>query len=370
MATIKEMLEKSNGSIETAETMAKFLIDDNGDQYLQDLQLLYALQGKIKESKEISDRMEKIFPNDDRVLYNKGWHRMLEGDLLEGFTLMNRGRNVELWGNAPIQTTKPIWDGEVDLTNKHVLFNCEAGFGDEIIFVRFVKEIANMGAKIIVVCSSELASLFSRIPEISAIVQKETLSGVYHDYWVPSMLAPVLLKTQFEDLSGKPYLTADHRYVKKFEKYINSDKLKVGIRWLGQSGDDYINRIFPEQQMFDAVLQDHVQIYSLQKDHSEDELPKDIIDLEPILDTFEDTVGAISHLDLVVSSCTSIPHIAAALGVPTWVVIPAMPYYIWTWRCPESETTPWWDSVRLFRQRKYGNWDEPFQEIKKALKGI
>ena len=370
MATIKEMLEKSNGFIETAETMAKFLIDDNGDQYLQDLQLLYALQGKIKESKEISDRMEKIFPNDDRVLYNKGWHKMLEGDLLEGFTLMNRGRNVKLWGNAPLRTTKPIWDGESDIKGKHIIFNNEAGFGDEIIFVRFAKELYNKGAKVTVLCSPDLVSLFSRIPEISAVANYGSEQFIYHDYWIPSMLAPVLLKTQFEDLSGKPYLTADDRYVDKFKKYINSDKLKIGIRWLGQSGDDYMNRIFDEQLMFDVVAKDNIQVYSLQKDHSEDELPKEIIDLEPLLDSWEDTVGAISHLDLVVSSCTSIPHIAAALGVPTWVVIPAMPYYIWTWHCPESETTPWWDSVRLFRQRKYGNWDEPFQEIKKALKGI
>jgi len=367
MATIKEMLEKSNGSIETAELMAKFLIDDNGDQYLPDLQLLYALQGKIKESREISDRVEKIFPNDDRVLYNKGWHRMLEGDLLEGFTLMNRGRNVELWGNAPIRTNKPIWDGKSDLMDKHVLFNCEAGFGDEMIFVRFARELCNKGAKVTVLCNPDLVSLFSRIPEISAVANYGSEQFIYHDYWIPSMLSPVLLKTQFSDLSGSPYLTADSRYVKKFEKYIKSDQLKVGIRWLGQSGDDYINRIFDEQLMFDAVLQDHVQVYSLQKDHSDDPLPKDIIDLEPLLDTWEDTAGAIANLDLVVSSCTSIPHLSAAMGKPTWAIPPLMMYYIW---CYPGSKSPWYDSLTLYRQEQYGEWWQPFERVKEDLKGI
>lgn len=365
MATIQEMLEISNGSIEEAEIIAKFLIADRGDQYLPDLQLLYALQGKIDESREISNKVEKLFPNDDRVLYNKGWHVMLRGNLLEGFSLMNRGRNVELWGNAPIKTNKSIWDGVSDLTNKHVLFNCEAGFGDEITFIRFVKDIANKGAKVTVLCSEGLMPLFSRIPEILSVALYGSERFIYHDYWVPSMLAPVLLKTQFEDLSGKPYLKVDNEYKGKFKKYINSDKLKVGIRWLGQSGDDYINRVFPPALMFEAVSQDHVQVYSLQKDHSKDFLPKNIIDLEILLDTWEDTIGAVANMDLVITSCTSIAHLSAAMGKPTWIVTPLMYYYIWAY---PGNKSPWYDSVTLYRQEIYNEWSQPFNKIKRDLK--
>jgi hypothetical protein len=295
---------------------------------------------------------------------------MIQGDLLGGFTLMNKGRSVGLWGNSPLESTRPVWNGE-DVKGKHVLFYCEAGFGDGVIFVRFAKEIANLGAKVLVICDPGLAPLFARIPEISAVVQKEVSLGVYHDYWVPSMMSPVLLKTQFKDLSGEPYLTADPKYVKKFSSYIKSGKCRAGIRWLGREGEDYVNRIFPRDLFFDAVTQDHVQLYSLQRDersredYTGEELPKHIIDLEILLETWEDTVGAIMNLDIIITSCTSTAHLSAAMGKPTWVIIPVMPYYIWTYTGNKS---PWYKNVILFRQQKYGNWDQPFREIKERLK--
>lgn len=364
MASIKEMLDVA-GSLEKAEIFAQQLVKKDAS-YLLDLGLLYALQGKIEKSWEACQKATKIFPNNDRVAYNRGWHVMLQGNLLEGFTLMNRGRNEEIWGNIPLPTQQPIWNGE-NLLNKTVLFNCEAGFGDEIAFIRFAQEIAQKGAKIVAVCSRGMAPIFSRIPEISACSVSNSALGIYHDYWMPSMLAPVTLGVEFKDLLGKPYLTANPEYVKKFSTFIKSDKLKVGIRWLGQEGDDYINRIFPLEPFLKAVDQDHVQLYSLQKDHPETNLPKNIIDLDVLIENWEDTAGAIANLDLVISSCTSVAHLAAAMGKETWVIIPLMMYYIW---CYPGEKSPWYDSVTLFRQEEYGTWQQPFDKIEKKLRSL
>ncbi|GAG87041.1 unnamed protein product, partial [marine sediment metagenome] len=96
------------------------------------------------------------------------------------------------------------------------------------------------------------------------------------------------MKTEWCDIHGEPYVIPHPDYVKKFARYIKSDKLRVGVRWLGQSGPDYVNRVFPRDQFFEAVSQDHVQLYSLQKDYSQEGLPKHIIDLEIVLDTWED----------------------------------------------------------------------------------
>ena len=370
MATIKEMLSIA-GSIENAEKMAKQLIKERGDQHLLDLELLYGLQGKISESWEICERAMKVFPNDNRVAYNRGWHVMLQGDLLGGFTLMNKGRSEGLWGNPPLETTKPIWDGEENIEGKHILFSSEAGFGDEIAFSRFAKELGKMGAKVTFICSETFMSLMARIPEFSAVVRKEAALSVYHDYWLPSMLSPVTLKKQFKDLSGKPYLVPSPEYVEKFSHYVKSDKLKVGFRWLGREGEDYVNRIFPRDLMIEAINQDHVQLYSLQKDiraredYDGRDLPKDIIDLEILLDSWEDTAGAIANLDLIISSCTSTAHLAGAMGKPTWIIVPTMMYYIW---CHPGDKSPWYDSVTLFRQEVYGKWEQPFEKIKEALR--
>jgi hypothetical protein len=324
-------------------------------------------------------QLEEKTHNYIRADFNRGWYEMMNGNLLEGFILMNTGRNAGLWGNKHIGTDKPMWDGEDNLRGKSILFVCEAGLGDQILFVRFVKEIAARGGKIVVACEDYgLGSMFSRIPQVSAVVNYQNTLSVYHDYWIPSMAAPQVLKTEYEDLCYyfPGYLSAKDEYVKKFSSLIQSDKLKVGIRWLSMPregvcntlGDAYLSRKFPAGLMFEATMQDHVQLYSLQRDEGVEDLPRmsGIVDLGPLLKSWEDTAGAIENLDLVISSCTSIAHLAAAMGKPTWIVVPLMAYY--TWALP-GKKTPWYDSVRLFRQREYGKWNATFKELKEALRG-
>jgi len=319
-------------------------------------------------------QLEEKGINHIRAKFNKGWYMMMQGDLFSGFTLMNEGRNASLWGNKHIGTDKPLWDGE-DLNGKHILFVCEAGFGDQMLFIRFVKDIAKRGGKVIVACDDYgLSSVFSRIPEISAIVDYKAALAVYHDCWIPSMAAPQVLKTTYDTLSGNPYLTAKDEYAERFKLLIKSDKLKVGIRWVSMPkegvcntlGDAYLSRKFPADLMFDAVMQDHVQLYSLQRDEGVEQLPRmsGIVDLAPLLQSWEYTAGAIANLDLVISSCTSVAHLAAAMGKPTWIIVPLMAYY--TWSLP-GEKTAWYNSVKLFRQEVYERWDSTFRKVKEEL---
>lgn len=365
-----------------------------------DKQLNHSLHGNFEQGFEIAKELEQkmletkaqLYTNTEeayikfkqleeetynyiRADFNRGWYEMMNGNLLEGFTLMNTGRNAGLWGNKPIGTNKPLWDGS-DLDGKHILFICEAGLGDQMLFVRFVKGIANKGGKIIVACEDYgLGSIFARMPEVSAVVNYQHALSVYHDCWIPSMMAPQILKTEYSNLSGKPYLTSNKEYVEKFKGLINSDKLKIGIRWLSMPaegvcntlGDAYLSRKFPANLMFDAVMgHDNIQLYSLQRDGGVDQLPRmsGIVDLSPELKTWEDTAGAIENLDIVISSCTSVAHLAAAMGKPIWIIIPLMAYY--TWAMPGNKT-PWYDSVKLFRQEVYGDWNEPFEKIKNEL---
>jgi len=322
-------------------------------------------------------QLEEQTINYTRADYNRGWYEMMNGNLLEGFKLMNMGRSANLWGNKHIGTDKPIWRGEY-LYGQHVLFICEAGLGDQIMFIRFVNDIAAKKGKVIVACEDYgLGSIFSRMPGVSAVVQYRNALDVYHDYWVPSMGAPEILCTEYKDLSGKPYLTPHPDYVEKFKRLITSDKLKVGIRWLSMPaegvcntlGDAYLSRRFPADLMFEATLQDHVQLYSLQRDEGTELLPRmsGIVDLEPELKSWEDTAGAIANLDLVISSCTSVAHLAAAMGKPTWIVVPLMSYFSWSL---SGRLTPWYDSVRLFRQTEHGSWDKPFEDIRRELSGF
>ena len=373
MSNIHEMVSVA-GSFDKAEEMAKSLIKEKGPEYLLDLGLLYSWRGKINESWDCIKRASETFPDDDRVAYNRGWHYLLQGRFWEGYELLNRARNVDIWSKNTI-STQPSWGGE-DIKGKHVLFYAEAGFGDEVAYIRFAREISKLGAHVTVIASPGLVPIFARIPELSCVAARKLgfgdasgdpniAQGIYHDCWVRSLESPIALKTEWSDIHGEPYIVPRSGYVQKFARYMKTNKLKVGIRWLGQYGLDYENRIFPREQFFEAVTQDHVQLFSLQKDHSRDGLPKHIVDLEIVLDTWEDTAGAIANLDLVITSCTSIAHLAAAMGKPTWIIVPVMMYVTW---CYPGDATPWYDSATLFRQEVYDEWHQPFNRVKEQLK--
>ena len=146
--------------------------------------------------------------------------------------------------------------------------------------------------------------------------------------------------------------------------FSKSNNLKVGIRWSGSPDfEDEQHRRFDPELMIGLHNIPNTTFFSLQRDENYvDGLP--FGDMREQMKTWEDTVSIIAGCDLIISSCTSIAHLSAAMGVPTWIVVPIMPYY--TWAVP-GDTSKWYDSVKIFRQTKYGQWDVPFNQIRKEL---
>ncbi len=309
-----------------------------------DMSLEAALRGEHHKSYRILKQEELADPTDDRVAFNLGWHQMERGNLLSGHKLLNRGRNENVFGNQDINSIKTKWNGERGVT---VLMNLEGGLGDQIHAVRYAKNIAEYGNKVVVSGSSLLAPVLKDCEGVSAFSQEESALGIYHDYWLPSMSATVPLNLEYSDLCGDPYI-----------KRTRESEGKVGIKWAGNSEFEHEqHRVFPQELMFDAV--GNTDCMSLQK---EGEVPEWMSN--PSLDSWDDTRDAISRCDLVISSCTSIAHMSAAMGIETWIVVPILPYYLWAL---PGDTTPYYDCVKLFRQTKYGCWKDPFNNIKKEL---
>jgi hypothetical protein len=305
-----------------------------------DIQLQAGINGDFITGQRLVNELEQETPDCNRAKFNRGWYELQKGNLLKGHHLLDAGRLENVFGNRHIGSTRPIWNGETGVT---VLLNLEGGLGDQIHGVRFAKNIANYGNKVIVSCLPELSELFIDCEGVSAIVQPEACLGVYHDFWLPSMSAIVPLKLEYEDLCGKPYI----------KRKIPSEG-KVGVKWLGNPKFEHQqHRVFPKELMFDAVKdQDCI---SLQKDGDTPEWME-----KPSLETWEETRKQISRCDLVITSCTSIAHLAGAMGTETFIVVPILSYYLWA--LPVN-TTPYYDSVTLFRQEKYGEWEEPFLNI-------
>jgi hypothetical protein len=325
----------------------------NSEMHLLDQQVKAGIEGDFARGWEIAEELRRTSPDCHRAGFNRAWYMMMRGDLLEGLKLLDNGRWVRVFGDPPLPTNKPIYRNE-DLTGKYILICSEGGLGDEIINARFVTDFAERGAKVTITCDPSLTSVFSRIKGVSAVIGHRRTPEVYHDYWVPGMSAARVLEYTYDKLTGEPYLTPDPVYVQKWKNYFYANKIdaKIGLRFYGNPKFEHEqHRRFPPQLMINAI-----------EDRSWVNLQKEETNLP--IEGWEDTLAIISLLDLVITSCTSVAHASAAMGKQTWVVTPVLPYYIWAL---PGETSPWYKSVRLFRQEKFGQWENTFERIKAAL---
>ena len=318
-----------------------------------DLQLAASTIGDFAEGWRLAQKMERETPNDCRAAYNRGWYYLRQGQIQKGYQLMDKGRLAGVFGNQHPETQMPEWDGKAKGT---ILLYLEGGLGDQIHQVRYARSIAERGNKVVVSCTGALVSLLNEVAGVSAVVQHGAEYGVYHDYWVAGMSAVVPLGFELEDIVGTPYINKP--------VVIKGHKKRIGLRWSGSKAfEEQHNKLFPAELLFSAVNSADYEFISLQRD-ADTELCPPWVKQVP-LDSWHETREAIASCDLVISSCTSVSHLAAAMGVETWVVTPIMPYFLYAL---DGDKTPYYDSMRLFRQETFGEWLEPFVKIAKELK--
>ena len=348
-----------------------------------DAQLRLQLVGKHKEARELSDKLERIGP--DKIVdpngkntqdiwfrhcFNRGWFMIQDGKYQEGCKLLEHGRYLNVYGSPPLRTNAPIFNPEENsIKGKSIIVSLEGGFGDEIIHARFATEYKKQGAKAVYLAAApELVSVLSRIEGVDKVILRNQADTVEHDYWVPGFSAGWVAGLEFDNFPSDPYLTPIPTSVEVWKSIINSDKIKVGIRWSGNPKFEHQQfRRFPVEFLTNLANQKELQLYSFQRDHNTVPLPDNIIDLQHLLLSWEDTLAAIQNVDIMITSCTSVAHLAAALGKETWVIVPILPYHTWTPGAPESSTTPYYKTVKIYRQKEAGLWNSTFQELYKDL---
>lgn len=332
-----------------------------------DQQLDLMIRGRFEDGWKLSEMLHQENPKDLRHLFNRGWFLINKGDLQGGFQCLESGRYLSVYGSGRLNTNKPIWNPETsDLKNKTVIINMEAGFGDQIIYARFANDIAERGGICILCCDVRLHDMFSRVPGVSKCITNSEVSNTYHDFWIPSFSCSWIFGHTFDTLPNQPYIFSNEVSVEKWKNIIVSEKPKVGIRWSGNPKFEHQQfRIFPPEKVIDLCKFDQLQFYSLQRDHDIRELPDEIIDLQHSLETWDDTIAAIENLDLIITSCTSIAHLSASMGKPTWVIVPLLPYHIWAYG---GDHSPWYQkTTRVFRQVVFGDWTETFDKLEKEV---
>jgi tetratricopeptide (TPR) repeat protein len=321
--------------------------------------------GDIGSSIKQYDYVIENEPGNRDAHFNKAVALLLKGDFEKGFA------EYEYRSKDKIINKNKIWNGE-NLTNKTLLIHDEQGAGDTVQIIRFLHLIKNADTKIILRCREELIPLFKELSLIDHLISfNEELYHKY-DFEIQLLSLPYLLKTTVDTIPVfQKYLVVNDSKVDEWKnKLIGSAKPKIGFAWKGNPKHKYDFKRSVDVELFEGLFNlEKFDFYSLQIDTNDKERKylskfKNIHTLENELNTFEDTAAVIQNLDLIITIDTSIVHIAGALGKKTWVLLPHIPDWRWL---QNRDDSPWYPTLKLFRQKNIGEWKDLFKEVEYKL---
>lgn len=268
-------------------------------------------------------------------------------------------------------TSKPFWSGE-DIKDKTLFVYYESGLGDTLMYVRYLSLLKDKCAKVLFTPQLCFNDFFKENNFGAEIIESKTFpQDVHFDTHVSLMSIPYVLQLNTEEIPlSEGYLKANNQKTKEYkEKYFNTNKFKIGIKWMGNTAYD-LNRIITIESFYKLFELPNTQFYSVQKGDGVEELEKipskyNVINLGGTFNNFADTAAAIANLDLVICNDTSVAHLAGAMGKPCWVMLPFVQN--WRWHTDISYS-PWYKSVKLFKQNELDNWEEVFDRACLELK--
>lgn len=266
---------------------------------------------------------------------------------------------------------QPLWLGQESIAGKSILLYMEQGLGDTLQFCRYVKMVADLGARVILEVHKALATLVSDLEGVSQLITRGTPLPAF-DYHCPLLSLPLAFKTTLATIpSSSRYLISDAAKVALWRtRLVGNSAPLIGLVWSGNPihGNDR-NRSIPLADLI-RHLPDKFQYVSLQKDvrdmdRTTLETNSNVWKFTDDLDDFTDTAALCECLDLIVSVDTSVAHLCGALGKRTWILLPFSPD--WRWLL-DREDSPWYSHVKLYRQKSIGAWSEVLNRVAMDLR--
>jgi tetratricopeptide (TPR) repeat protein len=342
------------------------------------------------------DRALELAPDLAEAHLSRATIYLLGGDF-------ERGWSEYVWRlqlkTARAALRQPPWTGE-PLEGKTILLHAEQGLGDTIQFVRYASLVKARGATVVLECQPPLVKLLAKCPGVDRLVAAGQPLPEF-DFHCPLLSLPAVFQTRLETIPANvPYLFANEGLVHLWrERLAGLSSFRIGINWHGREGHREARRRDVPVELF-ARLADvpGVRLVCLQKESARAEcqmpvargresianepfhtgtvppqstpdpltrcLPTELGDFDTAHGPFMDTAAVMMNLELVITSDTSVAHLAGAIGVPVWVALPYVPD--WRWLLDRSDS-PWYPTMRLFRQKHPGDWAAVFAEIQAAL---
>jgi len=321
------------------------------------------------------DRIVATDPNHQEATHNRGEIRLLTGQLEHGW------RDYEArWtqiGAKPRVENVPEWNGE-PLNGRSLLVIHEQGLGDILQFCRFAKVLSEQGAAVTIVVPARLKRLLATLSADFAVLS-ELPRSQHFDFQIPLLSLPLQLRITLDNIPAWPsYLAAEPERVRQWQSRLGSaDGLKIGIAWQNSKTALDHGRGIPLRTFNVLSERRAVRLISLQANvNGEAEqlstLPdgmhvETLDDLDRGPDAFIDTAAVMANLDLVVTCDTAVNHLAGALGKPSWVALKKVPNWRW---CLDRTDSPWYPSMRLYRQDTADDWDGVFARMARDLEGF
>jgi len=327
--------------------------------------------GLLKEAQPYFEKVLETHPDHAMSHYRLAEIELAHGNFEEGFKKFE-------WREHNKKDTRDLktkrWNGS-DVKGKTVLLRSEYGLGDTIQFIRYAQYLKEQGATVIVEAQKPLIPLLSQCEYIDKIVPIFAQTPDF-DFQIPLMSCAHICKTTKKTIPLKiPYITPNKTLTESMNLKLAQDKFKIGLCWTGNLSYDKSLTPFCKRAVHPSLFKslatlDNVIIYSLQTDEINKTLPKDmpitIFDehFDVVNGPFMDTAAVIANLDLVITIDTSIAHLAGALGKPVWVLLPHVPD--WRWMLGR-EDSPWYPTMKLFRQKNPGDWPSVINTVYNEL---
>ncbi len=334
-----------------------------------------ALQGLARLDEALADMTAaaQAMPDHTIIQFNLGVLQLLRGDFANGLERYEYRRVLDNW-QAPQHEGLELPSFEA-AAGKRVLVCYEQGLGDTFQFSRYAAMLAEIAAQVTLEVQPQLARIMRSLAGVQVIAQGEPVPP--YDFHVPLMSLPRLFGVRLLSMPVvTPYLSAEPARVTQWASHIGAEGLKVGIHWQGRMKGGDIQRSFPVALLEPVAQLPSIRLISLQKFGGLDQLdalPAGMTvetlgeDFDSGPDAFVDTAAVMQVCDLIISCDTSLVHLAGAMDRPLW--LPLTHLAEWRWQMGRTDT-PWYPSVRLFRQPTRGDWASVFQEMAAALPEI
>jgi tetratricopeptide (TPR) repeat protein len=302
--------------------------------------------------------------------WNASLVRLRQGDFAGGWSGYEwRWRKAD-WAGAARAFPAPLWLGEPSIAGKTVLLHAEQGLGDTVQFVRYVSLIAGCGATVIVECQPPLKRLLQNVRSVSCVISRGEPVPRF-DLHCPLLSLPLAFKTELASVPAEvPYIRACPEHIAKWRGRLPwKARLRVGICWGGSRAHlNDRNRSIPLDRFAKILSIPDIDFVSLQQEVSEPQAAllrhHGVLQLGSEFEDFADTAAVVAMLDMVVAVDTSVPHLAGAMGKVTALLVPFSPD--WRWLLDRTDS-PWYPTMRLFRQPAIGDWESPLERLRQEL---